>query len=103
MISKKEILQDAEEVAKKFLEKLNSEQQINTTINVVKKYMSYIKIFDVDSFLSINESIMDKSLIGNDETFKMLKNIVKVRKNKYSKNEMLNFLGYLARALTFYK
>ena len=46
---------------------------------------------------------MDKSLIGNDETFKMLKNIVKVRKNKYSKNEMLNFLGYLARALTFYK
>ena len=50
MISKKEIIQDAEEVAKKFLEKLNSEQQINTTINVVKKYMSYIKIFDVDSF-----------------------------------------------------
>ncbi len=47
---KKEIIQDAEEVAKKFLEKLNSEQQINTTINVVKKYMSYIKIFDVDSF-----------------------------------------------------
>lgn len=45
----KEIIQDAEEVAKIF-RKLNSEQQINTTINVVKKYMSYIKIFDVDSF-----------------------------------------------------
>lgn len=45
---------------------------------------------------------MDKSLIGNDETFKMLKNIVKVRKINIQKWNA-KFLGYLARALTFYK
>jgi hypothetical protein len=103
MISKKEIIQDAEEVAEKFVKKYNANKQVDTTINVVKKYMSYIKNFDVDSFLSINEDLMSKSFIGDKEAFKMLKNTVKERKNKYSKDELLNFLGYLARALTFYK
>lgn len=101
MTSKKAIIKDAERIAENFAEK--NLDDLNGFINVIKGNINFIKNFDVDEFLAINENKVNKHIIRDPSAFKMLKDVVKERKNKYTKEELLNFLGYLARELTYFK
>jgi hypothetical protein len=101
MTSKKAIIKDAHRIADNFAKKITYKKDLNTLINVIKGNINFIKNFDVDEFLAIDENKVNKNLIGNPSAFKMLKDTVKERKSKYTKEELLNFLGYLARELTF--
>ena len=98
---KKEIIQDAEKTAKRMI-KLDK-NDTNTMINMIKQYIGYIKHFGVDSFINLNENALRKLLKNNVDALKDLKATIKARKMKYNDEELLDFLGYLARELTFYK
>jgi hypothetical protein len=103
MTSKKAIIKDAQRIASDFAHKIKSSRDLNTLTNVIKGNVSFIKNYDVDEFLAINEIKVNKRIIGDQSAFKMLKDVVKERKNKYTKEELLSFLGYLARELTYFK
>jgi Icc-related predicted phosphoesterase len=98
---KKEIIQDAEKTAKRMIKQ--NKNDTNTMINMIKQYIGYIKHFGVDSFINLNENALRKLLKNNVDALRDLKETVKARKIKYKDEELLEFLGYLARELTFYK
>lgn len=98
---KKEILQDVEKTAKRMIKQ--NKNDTNTMINMIKQYIGYIKHFGVDSFINLNENALKKLLKNNVDALRDLKETVKARKIKYKDEELLEFLGYLARELTFYK
>jgi len=103
MTSKKAIIKDAQRIANDFANKIQSSRDLNTLINVIKGNINFIKNYGVEEFLAINEIKINKHIIGNRSAFKMLKDVVKERKAKYTKEELLSFLGYLARELTYFK
>jgi uncharacterized FlaG/YvyC family protein len=100
MTNKKAIIKDAQRIADDFSKKIDD---LNGFINVIKSNINFIKNYDVNEFLAINENKVDKHIIRDKSAFKMLKDVVKERKVKYTKEELLNFLGYLARELTYFK
>ncbi|MBL5982007.1 MULTISPECIES: hypothetical protein [unclassified Petrotoga] len=100
MTNKKAIIKDAQRIADNFAVKIDD---LNGFINTIKGNINFIKNYDVDEFLAINENKVDKHIIRDRSAFKMLKDVVKERKAKYTKEELLSFLGYLARELTYFK
>lgn len=98
---KKEIIQDAEKTAKRMIKQ--NKNDTNTMINMIKQYIGYIKHYGVDSFINLNVNALKKLLRKKVDALENLKTTVKARKMKYKDEELLEFLGYLARELTFYK
>ena len=102
-MDKCEILKEVNEWSKDTIKKNPS--ILNSLESASKRAASLIKNIGMEKYLSL-DGVYEKALRENEvEGFKVIIDLVKAkrRENKYSEDDILLFLGYLSRELTFYE
>ncbi|MGC9140163.1 hypothetical protein [Athalassotoga sp.] len=102
-MDKCEILKEVNEWSKDTIKKNPS--ILNNLKSDSKRAASLIKNTGMEKYLSL-DGVYAKALRENEvESFKVIMNLVKakIKENKYTEDDILLFLGYLSRELTFYE
>ncbi len=101
-MDKCEILKEVNEWSKDTIKK--NPYILNNLKSASKRAASLIKNIGMEKYLSL-DGVYEKALRENEvEGFKVIINLVKAkRENKYTEDDILLFLGYLSRELTFYE
>jgi len=100
-MNKCEILNEAQKWVEKAIE--DDPNVLKNLETLSKKSAGLLKNMEIQQYLSI-DGLYDK-VFRKDESaaLKKIMDFIKSNKNKYTKDEILLFLGYASRELTFYE